>query len=155
MIEAMPIGEIKNFVEVSDAIATGGQPSESQLKEVAAADFQVVINLGLLDPKYCLPDEAGLVADLGMEYFHVPVVFTAPQPSDFRRFVEVMDSHRGSRIFVHCALNWRVSAFVALYGERRLGWSRSRADSHMRTFWEPNDLWTTFVGDCRAMDFAG
>ena len=58
-----------------------------------------------------------------------------------------------ARIFIHSALNWRVSAFVALYGELRLGWPRPRAESHMRIFWEPNDVWTTFARDCRAMDF--
>jgi protein tyrosine phosphatase (PTP) superfamily phosphohydrolase (DUF442 family) len=149
----MPLGEIKNFVEVGSTIATGGQPSESQLKDVASAGYQVVINLGLLDPKYCLRDEAGLVAGLGMEYHHIPVVFTDPQPGDFRRFADVMASHGTDKIFIHCALNWRVSAFVALYGELRLGWSRPTANSHMRTFWEPNDVWIKFVQECRAMDF--
>jgi protein tyrosine phosphatase (PTP) superfamily phosphohydrolase (DUF442 family) len=149
----MSLGEIQNFVQVGDMIATGGQPSESQLKDVAAAGYQVVINLGLLDPKYCLRDEAGLVADLGMEYHHIPVVFTDPKPHDFVRFRDVMASHGTQKIFVHCALNWRVSAFVALYGERRLGWPRPRADAHMRIFWEPNEVWTDFVHDCRAMDF--
>jgi protein tyrosine phosphatase (PTP) superfamily phosphohydrolase (DUF442 family) len=145
----MAIGEIKNFVEV-DGIATGGQPSEAQLKEVAAAGYQVVVNLGLLDPRYCLPDEAGLVAGLGLEYHHIPVVFTEPTPGDFRRFVEVMTAHRDQKVFVHCALNWRVSAFVALYGELHCGWPRSRADAHLRTFWEPNEVWTAFARDCRA-----
>jgi protein tyrosine phosphatase (PTP) superfamily phosphohydrolase (DUF442 family) len=146
----MSLGEIKNFVEVGDMIATGGQPSESQLEDVASAGYQVVINLGLLDPKYCLRDEAGLVAALGMEYHHIPVVFTDPKPADFRRFASVMASHGTHKIFIHCALNWRVSAFVALYGEFRLGWPREAANSHMRTFWEPNDVWTQFVQDCRA-----
>ena len=45
------IGEIKNFVEIGDLIATGGQPSESQLNDLASAGYRVVINLGLLDPK--------------------------------------------------------------------------------------------------------
>ncbi len=148
----MSIGEIKNFVEVGDAIATGGQPSESQLREVASAGYQVVINLGLLDPRYCLRDEAGLVAEFGMEYFHIPVVFTDPNLDDYRRFVEVMAAHRDYKTFIHCALNWRVSAFVALYGELRLGWPRPKADSHMRTFWEPNEVWMNFARDCRAMD---
>ena len=42
----MPLGEIKNFVEIGDLIGTGGQPLESQLKDVASAGYQVVINLG-------------------------------------------------------------------------------------------------------------
>jgi protein tyrosine phosphatase (PTP) superfamily phosphohydrolase (DUF442 family) len=149
----MSLEEIKNLVEVGDMIATAGQPSESQLKDVALAGYQVVINLGLLDPKYCLPDEAGLVAGLGMEYHHIPVVFTDPKSGDFRRFADVMASCGGRKTFIHCALNWRVSAFVALYGEVRLGWPRPRADSHMRIFWEPNEVWTKFVHECRTMEF--
>jgi len=152
--ETMPLEEIKNFVEIGDLMGTGGQPSESQLKDVASAGYQVVINLGLLDPKYCLRDEAGLVGDLGMEYHHIPVVFTDPKTDDFRRFMNVMASHRDQKVFVHCALNWRVSAFVALYGELRLGWPPSIADAHMRTFWEPNDVWVEFARACRAMDRA-
>jgi protein tyrosine phosphatase (PTP) superfamily phosphohydrolase (DUF442 family) len=147
----MSLGEIKNFVEVGDLIATGGQPSESQLKDVASAGYRVVINLGLLDPKYCLQDEAALVADLGMEYHHIPVVFADPKTDDFRRFVDVMTSRRDQKVFIHCALNWRVSAFVALYGELHLGWAPSTADAHMRTFWEPNDAWLDFARECRAM----
>jgi protein tyrosine phosphatase (PTP) superfamily phosphohydrolase (DUF442 family) len=150
----MPLGEIKNFIEIGDLIATGGQPSESQLTDVASAGYQVVINLGLLDPKYCLRDEAGLVAGLGMEYHHIPVVFTDPKTDDFRRFVDVMFSHRDHKVFIHCALNWRVSAFVALYGELHLGWPRSKADAHIRSLWEPNDVWSEFVCECRSMDHA-
>jgi protein tyrosine phosphatase (PTP) superfamily phosphohydrolase (DUF442 family) len=149
----MPVRDIKNFAEVADTIGTGGQPSEAQLKDVAAAGYEVVVNLGLLDPKYCLPDEAGLVASLGMLYHHVPVVFTDPQPADFRRFVEVMDAHRDQKVFVHCAANFRVSTFVALYGEVRLDWPRARADAHVRTFWEPNEVWLAFIGNCRAQEF--
>jgi len=150
----MALGEIKNFVEIGDLMGTGGQPSESQLKEVASAGYRVVINLGLLDPKYCLRDEAGLVGDLGMEYHHIPVVFTDPKIDDFRRFVDVMAAHRDQKVFIHCALNWRVSAFVALYGELRLGWPPSKAEAHMRTFWEPNEVWIEFARACRTMDRA-
>ena len=146
----MAIDDIKNFKQVTELLGTGGQPSESQLGEVAAAGYQVVINLGLLDPRYCLADEAGLVARLGMAYHHIPVVFGSPQVADFQRFVEAMASSQGRKTLVHCALNWRVSAFVALYGERHLGWSRAMADAHMATFWNPDEVWTTFAARCRA-----
>lgn len=146
----MAIGELKNFKQVSATLGTAGQPTASQLGEIASAGYEVVINLGLLDPKYCLPDEATLVAGLGLEYHHIPVVFGSPQVAEFERFVEVMESRRGRRILVHCALNWRVSTFVGLYGELCLGWSRAAADSEIRSFWEPNDVWTAFVEECRA-----
>ena len=146
----MAIDDIRNFVALSEHLATAGQPSEQHLRELAAARFEVIVNLGLLDPRYCLADEAGLTRSLGMEYHHVPVEFNAPQSDDLQKFFEVMDTSREKKVFVHCAANFRVSSFMAVYGEMRLGWDRDRADRHARTFWEPNRTWQQFVTDCRS-----
>ena len=145
----MAIDEIKNFVAVSDRLGTAGQPSEEQLREVAGAGFQVVVNLGLLDPRYCLADEAGTVASLGLAYHHIPVDFNAPQPDDLRRFFDAMDASKDQKVFVHCAANYRVSSFVALYGEARWDWSADQGDAHIRRIWEPNDTWTRFIAAAR------
>src|SRR6516165_3362333 len=128
----MPIEDIRNFVSVSGDLATGGQPSEEQIRELSGAGFEVIVNLGLLDPRYGLADEAGLVQSLGREYHHVPVDFSAPQSNDLHRFFDVMDASRDKKVFVHCAANYRVSSFVALYGQARLGWSQDEADAHIR-----------------------
>jgi len=93
----MPIDDIKNFIAVSDRLGTAGQPSEAQLRDVADAGFEVVVNLGLLDPRYCLADEAGSVASLGLAYHHIPVDFNAPQPDDLRRFFDAMDAPGSGR----------------------------------------------------------
>jgi protein tyrosine phosphatase (PTP) superfamily phosphohydrolase (DUF442 family) len=145
----MAIENIKNFLAVGERLGTGGQPIEVQLAEVAGAGYKVVVNLGLLDPKYCLPDEARLVASLGMEYHHIPVKFDDPQFADFERFTELMTSFGTQRVFVHCAANMRVSTFVALHHQRCLGWSSERANDHAKTFWEPNETWLRFVALCR------
>jgi protein tyrosine phosphatase (PTP) superfamily phosphohydrolase (DUF442 family) len=146
----MGLDAIKNFIEVSGQLGTAGQPSEAQLREVADAGFEVVVNLGLLDPRYCLPDEAGTVASLGLAYHHIPVDFNAPKGDDFARFLDVMDASRDKKVFVHCAANYRVSSFVALYAESRLGWSQAEADAHMRRVWEPNETWSSFIAEQRA-----
>jgi protein tyrosine phosphatase (PTP) superfamily phosphohydrolase (DUF442 family) len=141
--------DIKNFVQVDARLGTAGQPSESQLRALASEGYAAVVNLGLLDPKYCLSDEAGLVAALGMEYRHIPVKFDAPAVEDFRAFVATMDAWQGKTVFAHCAANYRVSAFVALYGELRLGWSRARAEELARRLWAPNETWLAFLARCR------
>jgi len=143
------ITDIRNFLGIDERLATAGQPTEDQLREVAAAGYAAVLNLGLLDPKYCLPDEEALVAALGMGYRHIPVRFDAPAVDDFRAFVASMDAWAGEKTFVHCAANYRASAFVALYRELRLGWSRARADEHVRALWAPNETWLAFVERCR------
>jgi protein tyrosine phosphatase (PTP) superfamily phosphohydrolase (DUF442 family) len=146
----MALAEIKNHLVVDERLATAGQPTEAQLGEVAASGTSGVVNLGLLDPKYCLADEAGVVAALGMTYRHIPVKFDAPAVDDFRTFVAVMDAWADRRVLAHCAANYRVSAFVALWGELRRGWTRARADAHACTFWEPNETWQAFMAACRA-----
>jgi protein tyrosine phosphatase (PTP) superfamily phosphohydrolase (DUF442 family) len=144
------ITDIKNFVAIDERLATAGQPTEDQVRDLAAEGYASVINLGLLDPKYCLADEAGLVTSLGMAYRHIPVKFEAPTVDDFRAFVAAMDEREGDKTFVHCAANYRVSAFVSLYGELRLGWPRARADEHARRVWSPNETWRAFIERCRA-----
>jgi len=145
----MAIEDIRNFVLVSDDLATAGQPSEAQMKDVARAGFEIVVNLGLLDPRYCLADEAGLAESLGMTYRHVPVDFAAPRLEDLDQFFDVMQLSRGKKVFAHCAANYRVSSFVALYGEARLGWSTEEADAHIRRVWTPNDTWSNFIDAAR------
>jgi protein tyrosine phosphatase (PTP) superfamily phosphohydrolase (DUF442 family) len=144
------ITDIRNFVPIDERLGTAGQPTEEQLRDVAGDGYAAVVNLGLLDPKYCLADEAGLVASLGMRYTHIPVTFDAPAVDDFRAFVAAMDALEGEKTFVHCAANYRVSAFVALWGELRRGWPRARADEIARRLWTPNETWLAFLERCRA-----
>ena len=145
----MALADIRNFEAVDDRLGTAGQPTEAQLGDVAAAGYAAVVNLGLLDPKYCLPDEAASVAALGLAYRHIPVKFDAPAVEDFRAFAAAMDEWNDKKVFVHCAANYRASAFVALYGELRLGWPRERADALARKLWQPNDTWRAFIARCR------
>jgi protein tyrosine phosphatase (PTP) superfamily phosphohydrolase (DUF442 family) len=150
----MALKDINNFVPVDDRLATAGQPTEAQLADVAAAGFEAVVNLGLLDPSYCLRDEAGLTATLGLSYRHIPVKFDAPTSADLQTFVDTMDGLADRRVFVHCAGNYRVSVFMALFGELRLGWSRERADRLIERLWRPSQVWSHFLERCREELFA-
>jgi protein tyrosine phosphatase (PTP) superfamily phosphohydrolase (DUF442 family) len=145
----MAVETIKNFLPIDDRIGSAGQPAEAELRDVAEAGYQAVINLGLLDPRYCLSDEAASVRSLGLDYHHIPVRFDAPTVGDFRAFVKAMDGCADRRVFVHCAANYRVSSFLAVYGEMRLGWTRARADAHARTLWPLDDVWSAFLERCR------
>jgi protein tyrosine phosphatase (PTP) superfamily phosphohydrolase (DUF442 family) len=148
----MGLEGIKNFAGINDRLATAGQPTRAQLGEVAKAGFDVVVNLGLAGQTYSLPDEAGLVASLGLSYHHIPVAFDAPSVEDVRQFVDVMDAcaAAGRRVFVHCAANYRVASFVALYGQARRGWTAEQADACAARFWQLNDTWQGLIARVRA-----
>jgi len=40
----------------------------------------------------------------------------------------------------------RVSAFLGLYWRIRQGWPEHRAFALLREIWEPNVVWTEFIG---------
>ena len=145
----MSLEHIKNFMSVTSKLATAGQPSETQLQEIADAGFDVIINLGLLDPKYCLSDEAGLIQSLGLEYHHIPVNFQTPKIENLHDFFSFMDIAKNKKVFVHCAANKRVSSFIALYGEAKLNWSRKKADTIIEHIWQPDEVWNSFMEQAR------
>jgi protein tyrosine phosphatase (PTP) superfamily phosphohydrolase (DUF442 family) len=80
-----------------------------------------------------------------MTYVHVPVQFSAPTKNDLRLFFDALDLHKERRVLVHCAANYRVTAFLGLYRVVRLGWARDDAFGLMRSVWEPNDVWAQFI----------
>ncbi|MEW5827819.1 MAG: protein tyrosine phosphatase family protein [Chloroflexota bacterium] len=143
------LNAIINFVPLTDKLLTGGQPTESQFREAAEAGVQTVINLALDSSDNALPDKPGLVRSLGMAHVHIPVVWGAPQAEDLQRFMDEMDARRGEKVLVHCALNYRVSCFVALWRVLRQGWEREEAFEPLRKIWDPADhpVWEQFIAD--------
>jgi protein tyrosine phosphatase (PTP) superfamily phosphohydrolase (DUF442 family) len=138
--------DVRNFRQVDDRLATCGQPTEEQLAAARAAGVEVVVNLALHDdPRYSLADERGSVEALGMTYAHIPVRFDAPTEADLLLFFETIASNEERRVLVHCAANYRVTAFLGLYRRLRLGWSRDEAFQLMDTVWKPNAVWTEFI----------
>ena len=137
--------DIYNYVKLTESIATSGQPNESQIAEIAQAGYQLVINLALSNAEYSLPDERSTVESHGMEYVHLPVIWERPTVENLEAFCDVMDANRGKKIFVHCAANMRVSAFMALYRIRRLGWKPEEAFRDMQRIWTPEGWWQEFI----------
>jgi protein tyrosine phosphatase (PTP) superfamily phosphohydrolase (DUF442 family) len=140
------VTDIINFRRIDATLDTGGQPSEDELAAAAHDGIEVVINLALHDdPRYSLPDEPGTVKALGMKYVHIPVKFDAPTEHNLLAFFEAMDANVGKRIFLHCAANKRVTAFLGLYRVIRQRCDADSAFAPMKTVWEPNENWAPFV----------
>ncbi len=139
---------IYNYRVVDELLSTSGQPTEAQLRAVAADGFKVVINLALHnDPRYSLPDEAGVVGSLGLSYVHIPVQFDAPREHDLLAFFEAMNAHRQKKMLVHCAANKRVTAFLGLYRVIKHAWKPDEAFALMREIWVPDHVWSSFIAD--------
>jgi protein tyrosine phosphatase (PTP) superfamily phosphohydrolase (DUF442 family) len=140
-----------NWRRLDERLTTSGQPSEDQLKAIAALGVECVVNLGLHTHAKALADERASVAALGMDYVHQPVEFSAPTAADLGRFCDLMDALRGRTIHVHCIANYRVSAFLYRYRIDRLGWDRAKARADLDAIWTPDGPWAAIVADENAL----
>ena len=143
---------IKNYLHLHDELSSAGQPTEAQLARIAEQGFDVVINLGLTDAEYALPDEERTVQRHGMLYIHIPVEWDAPKSEDLLIFMNAMDEHRNKKVFVHCAANMRASVFIALYRILRLSWEPTHAFQWVHPIWQPNPTWEKFIQDQLTLD---
>jgi protein tyrosine phosphatase (PTP) superfamily phosphohydrolase (DUF442 family) len=136
---------IYNFYKVSDLLACSGQPLEGQLPVAASDGYRVVINLGLADGKYALKDEAASVKELGLSYYHIPVLFDNPQTDDLLAFIGLMNNHAGEKTLVHCAANYRASAFTGLYLFAVEKLDEEALHLFIEEIWQPDAVWEQFI----------
>ena len=128
----------------------GIKRSSAQINDLYTKDEllskQVVVVVNLL-PSHQNPidNEEFLVAENNMDYIHIPVDWDNPKETDFNSFVIAMKKHRGEKIFVHCAKNMRVSAFIYLYRILHDNFSKEKAKESMEKIWKPSGTWKEFI----------
>jgi uncharacterized protein (TIGR01244 family) len=137
--------QIHNFIPISDHLATAGQPTESQFADIRSAGYQVVVNLAMPNSTNAIAHEQELVEAQGMQYIPIPVVWEEPTLDDIDRFFNTLEMNADKPVFVHCALNMRVSAFTYLYRRIRQGVSDGEAIATMNQIWTPNETWQRFI----------
>ncbi|MEM1391617.1 MAG: protein tyrosine phosphatase family protein [Pseudomonadota bacterium] len=142
---AARIERIYNYRKISDRIATSGQPTPAQFGLIRDAGFKIVINLAPHGTENALADEAGVLSEFGLPYVHIPVDFQAPSEADFEQFCDVMKAHEREQVWVHCAANMRVSAFVYRYRRDILDEDEAAARETMLSIWTPFGAWKVFT----------
>ncbi|GAB1235465.1 protein tyrosine phosphatase family protein [Ferrigenium sp. UT5] len=145
------MNEIRAYFKVGEKVATSGQPTAEQFSEIAGSGYDVVINLALPTSTHALENEASIVQSLGMAYIHIPVSWESPQLSDLQQFYEAMHQHETKKIWVHCALNMRVSCFMYLYQYCVLGLPEQQAQYPMSEIWSPTGAWAELVTAAKAL----
>ncbi len=135
---------ILNYRYISDKLATSGQPRAQEFKLIHKSGYQTVINLAPSNSSNAVTSEREIVINLGMKYINIPVIWEHPTIEDFSGFCQAMETSK-EPIFVHCAMNMRVSAFVYLYRRLVLDVSESEAYSSLISVWQPNPNWQKFI----------
>jgi protein tyrosine phosphatase (PTP) superfamily phosphohydrolase (DUF442 family) len=137
--------DIYNFLKISNRIATSGQPTSEQFSAIKKAGYEFIINLALPESSNALPDEKQIVENQGMQYIHIPVVWENPTLENVTEFFRVMEAIADKQVFVHCAANMRVSAFMYLYRRLHQGMSDEDAKKDLQKIWSPNETWQSFI----------
>ncbi len=140
---------IPQFLQITDSLATAGQPSREQFAEIKKAGYDLVINLGLLESPGALPDERSIVTKEGMIYVQIPVIFEAPQIEEAARFCDLITFNEGRNILVHCVANKRASAFVYLYRVLCTDMDETTARRDLERAWTPDEVWEDFIAAAR------
>ncbi len=141
----MNLNCIPGYHPIHTGLASSGQPTPAQFETIARAGFQVIINLAMPDSDRAFPWQANWVHELGMTQVQIPVPYDQPQYVHLHGFTALMQVHEERAVWVHCALNWRASAFLYLDARIRLHLGRKQAAKRMLPGWQPDRLWQAFI----------
>ena len=139
------MSNILNYIKINELISTSGQPTPEQFKQIAQEGFEVVINLALHNASNAIENEDIVVTDLNMAYFHIPVNFENPKASDLKLFINTLQALGANKVWVHCALNYRVSAFMYVYHKYVLKTPFDDIDLSMFEQWGPDSKWQELI----------
>lgn len=147
-------GDIRNFHPIDESLATAGQVAPEQIRDLARADYGLVVNLAVADPERNASEGFRVVQE-GLAYAHIPVRWDEPTLEDLDLFFAVMDARGDRRTLVHCFANFRASAFTYLYRVLRLGVPEARARADLEAIWDEEawakyPQWAAFLEHARA-----
>jgi uncharacterized protein (TIGR01244 family) len=101
---------IRNFLQVNKDFCTGGQPRPEHFAQLKSRGVKTVLNLRT-PGEHRAEEEKATVEGVGMKYFNIPVVYTAPTFEQVDEFLKITDDPANRPMFVHCTAAIRVGGF--------------------------------------------
>ena len=135
----MSIESSYNFRKLSGKLTTSGVVSEDTLKSLSEEGYEAVVNLLPQSNEHAVPEEKEIIESQGIFYVHIPVDFAAPTKVDLEEFISQLDNMSNKKMHIHCAANWRVSAFYSVYAVSKGIWSSDAAKEFIAGLWNPSE----------------
>ena len=135
------MNKILNYIKINELISTSGQLKIEELELIANEGFEVVINLAMPTTSNALENEDKIVTSLNMSYIHIPVDFENPKLSDLKLFLNILQALGANKVWIHCAKNYRVSAFMYVYHKYILHTPFEQIDLSIFDMWQPSLVW--------------
>lgn len=124
---------ITNYTKVDAVIACGGATETSALDALKADGFKSVINLRLASEQGANIEENQAKAKaLGLNYFHLPLSGSAPDPKVVDQFLEIVANQANQPVYIHCASANRAGAVWMVKRVLRDGWTVERATTEAK-----------------------
>ena len=143
----MNIKKAYNFKKVNELVSCSGTLRKVNLQSLSDDGYEVVINLLPDDSEYAVKDEKRDFEKSGIRFVYIPVDWDEPKISDFETFESEMDAAKGKKVHIHCAANFRVSAFYSIYAFKKHGWSKTELSEFIGSIWQLSEypVWDKFV----------
>lgn len=139
------VNDIINYIQINENLATSGQATREQFKKIADEGYEIVINLAVAHSEGRLEKEDEIVTDLEMNYIHIPVEFKEPSVKNLKDFIEILSSLSHRKVWVHCIMNYRVSAFMYVYHKYILRTPFENINLKVFDEWSPDEKWQAIM----------
>ena len=111
---AEPPVEIPNARMFTEEILVGGQPTEEQIRELAALGYRTIVSTRTEGERGSW-DEASLAGELGLRFVLIPMAGAdGLTEENALRLAEVLEGEDAYPMMVHCGSGNRVGALFAL-----------------------------------------
>ena len=139
--ETVYLDPVMNFHRIDSQLATGGHFVDAAAAELAEQGVTLVIDLRDQPPA----EEQQQLAEAGIRWVNVPVVWKEPKVADFKAFSRLMAANEGEHILVQCQANYRASAFTYMYRVTQQGVPEAEAREDLNAIWTPEGTWLEFI----------
>ena len=144
---SLDIEEIADYYQISDRLATSGQPTLEQFELIAQSGYKTIVNLAMSCSTNAMSNEGAVVTDLGIVYVQIPVVWEKPNLNDVKLFFKIMNTFDSDLVWVHCAKNMRVSCFIYFWQKYQQKLPEIEARYPMDQIWQPSGVWQQLIED--------
>ena len=142
------LGPAMNFHRINPKLATGGHIVGDGVSELVEQGVTLVIDLRDEPPEA----HEKRLAEVGIQWANVPVVWDEPTVENFAEFSRLMSENRGENIFVQCQANYRASAMTFAYRVTQGGVPEAEARKDLEAVWTPEGAWEAYVEEVTGLD---
>lgn len=119
---------ITNFAQVESTVACTGAIKPTSIAGIRKMGFAAIINLRVAtEPGADIDAEAAAAKEAGINFVHLPLVGSAPDPAVADHFLQIIQTAGNQPAFIHCATGGRAAAMWLIKRVLIDKWELSRA----------------------------